>query len=343
VLGNYDIAYNTAAFTINKANPPITAWPTASAITYGQTLAFSTLSGGTTTVIGSFGFTTPGTAPNAGTASQDVTFTSTDTNYHNNAGTASVTVNKANQITLITVAPINLVYGSTAMLSTTGGSGTGAVTFSGGISTGCSVTGSSLSVTNAGGTCSVTATKAADANYNLTTSSSVSVTLTKAAASVRIASDNNPLAFSNSVTFTANVSSITGTPTGSVTFKDSTTVLGIGSLVNGSATYSTDALAIGSHSITAEYGGDTNFASSTSAIIVQTVMLYGDLNGDGAVDIADALKTLRISAGLDVPSASDYSNGDVAPLANSQRYPDGKIDIDDVVAILRKAVGLPSW
>ena len=46
------------------------------------------------------------------------------------------------------------------------GSGTGAVTYSTGASTGCAVSGSILSVTNASGTCSVTATKAADANWD---------------------------------------------------------------------------------------------------------------------------------------------------------------------------------
>jgi hypothetical protein len=39
----------------------------------------------------------------------------------------------------------------------------------------------------------------------------------------------------------------------------------------------------------------------------------------------------------------DLEHGDVAPLVNGQRKPDGKIDLSDVVAILRKAVGLPSW
>ena len=57
----------------------MTAWPTASSITYGQTLASSTLTGGASIPAGSFAFTTPTTAPGAGTASQSVTFTPTDT------------------------------------------------------------------------------------------------------------------------------------------------------------------------------------------------------------------------------------------------------------------------
>ena len=84
------------SLTIAKANPNVTVWPTASAITYGQTLAASTLSGGSATPVGSFAFTTPSTAPKAGTALQSVTYTPTDTaDYNTASSTVSVTVNKA--------------------------------------------------------------------------------------------------------------------------------------------------------------------------------------------------------------------------------------------------------
>jgi hypothetical protein len=82
--------------TVNKANPSVTVWPMASAITYGQTLASSTLSGGTVTPPGTFAFTSPSTTPSAGTAPQSVTYTPTDTaDYNIVAGTVNVTVNKA--------------------------------------------------------------------------------------------------------------------------------------------------------------------------------------------------------------------------------------------------------
>ena len=69
----------------------------------------------------------------------------------------------------------------------------------------------------------------------------------------------------------------------------------------------------------------------------------GDFNGDGVVDMVDALKALRITAGLDVPTGQDSAHGDVAPLVNGRPQPDGKVDMGDVVVILRKAAGLPSW
>ena len=74
-----------------------------------------------------------------------------------------------------------------------------------------------------------------------------------------------------------------------------------------------------------------------------TVAASGDMNNDGNVDIADALYALRISAGLVSPTLNDLSRGDVAPLVNGIPQPDGKIDISDVVVIMRKAVGLTTW
>jgi hypothetical protein len=68
----------------------------------------------------------------------------------------------------------------------------------------------------------------------------------------------------------------------------------------------------------------------------------GDFNGNG-VEMTDALKALRIVAGLDTPTASELAHLDVAPLLNGTRQPDGNISSADVVAILRKVALLPSW
>jgi hypothetical protein len=83
----------------NKGTPIITLPPTASAITFGKTLAGSNLTGGSaslngTVVDGRFEFTTPSTAPSVGTTSQGVTFIPFDTDNYNTASTlVSVTVN----------------------------------------------------------------------------------------------------------------------------------------------------------------------------------------------------------------------------------------------------------
>jgi hypothetical protein len=96
---NYTSVTGTVSVTVAKATPSITTGPTASSIVYGQTLASSTLSGGVASVAGTFAFTTPSTAPNAGTASQGYTFTPTDTtNYAIVMGTVSVRVTNTTKI-----------------------------------------------------------------------------------------------------------------------------------------------------------------------------------------------------------------------------------------------------
>ena len=85
-------------------------------------------------------------------------------------------VNAASQAA-ITVTPVAGLVGTSLTLVANGGSGTGAVTFTAvnGTATGCAVTGASLKVTT-GGTCVVTATKAADANYLVANSAATTVT-----------------------------------------------------------------------------------------------------------------------------------------------------------------------
>jgi hypothetical protein len=62
------------------------------------------------------------------------------------------------------------------------------------------------------------------------------------------------------------------TPSGTVTFYDGATVIGTGTLDgSGNATMSISSLVVGSHSISVQYGGDSNFNAATSAAITQTV------------------------------------------------------------------------
>jgi hypothetical protein len=92
--GNWNMAAALPqVLAIKKADPDVTAWPMASSITEGQTLASSTLTGGLAVPAGTFAFTTPSMTPNAGTAAQSVTFTPTDTtNYNPVVGSVNVTV-----------------------------------------------------------------------------------------------------------------------------------------------------------------------------------------------------------------------------------------------------------
>lgn len=96
----------------NQVAPSITAWPTASAIVYGQALTSSSLTGGTASVAGTFSWTTPATVPAAGTQSESVTFTPSDTNDYTTAtGSVTLTVNQATP-TITWSAPAAIAYGT---------------------------------------------------------------------------------------------------------------------------------------------------------------------------------------------------------------------------------------
>jgi hypothetical protein len=75
----------------------------------------------------------------------------------------------------------------------------------------------------------------------------------------------------------------------------------------------------------------------------------GDVNGDGNVDISDALLTLKYAVGLIQHTPENIAlylaTADVAPLDPVTRKPmgDGQIDISDALLILKKAVNLVTW
>lgn len=92
--------------------------------------------------------------------------------------------------------------------------------------------------------------------------------------SVVLTSSANPAILAQPVSFTATVSSSSGTPTGSIAFYDGATEIGSGNLASGMASYSTSSLSPGAHSITALYSGDLNFAPAVSAALGQTVVPF---------------------------------------------------------------------
>src|SRR5882762_3035096 len=120
---------------------------------------------------------------------------------------------------------------------------------------------------------SITAVYSGDATFAGGTSPALMQTVNKAASSTSVpASSNNPSIFGSAVSFTATVTtSATSIPTGTVTFQDGAATLGPGMLSGGNATLTTSGLGAGVHSITAIYGGDASFASSTSPVLTQTV------------------------------------------------------------------------
>jgi hypothetical protein len=123
------------------------------------------------------------------------------------------------------------------------------------------------------GSHSITAVYAGDTNFTGSTSPGIIQVVNQGTPTVGLASSANPSLQGNSVTFTATVQSLGGvTPTGSVTFLDGASNLGSGPLDGGGvATFSTAALALGSHPMSASYGGDSNFLGNTSGVLAQVV------------------------------------------------------------------------
>jgi hypothetical protein len=102
-------------------------------------------------------------------------------------------------------------------------------------------------------------------------STTLTQNVTSTTAITTLASTPNPSTFGQPVTFAATVKGNGGTPTGTVTFTDGATTLGTASLDNsGQAMFITSRLTVGSHTITANHGGDPNFLGSRS-MLTQTV------------------------------------------------------------------------
>ncbi len=205
-----------------------------------------------------------------------------DTNFNGStSGILSHLVNKANQ-TITFGALADKTYGDAAFtVAATASSGL-TVSFSSLTGSVCSVAGTTVTMLS-GGTCTIRASQPGDTNYNAAPDVDQSFTVNQAPTMTAVVSSANPSVFGSSVTFTATVSQTQGaaTPTGSVTFFDGATPLGSAPL-NGSAQamFATSSLAGGNHSITAVYGGDVNYAGSTSGVLTQNVDIAPTANAD---------------------------------------------------------------
>jgi trimeric autotransporter adhesin len=187
---------------------------------------------------------------------------------------------RATTTTTLTLSASQVAVGAsvtlTARVTSTpgGGTPTGTMTFNNGSvvlgTAPLDMSGVGAFATNAlaQGTYSLTASYGGGTTFSSSTSSAVTLTVRPAVITTLTVSATQVNAGA-SVTFTAKVgpSSGSGTPTGTVTFNNGSTVLNTATLNNtGMATFTTSSLATGSDSITAVYSGDANFGSSTSSV-----------------------------------------------------------------------------
>jgi|GEM_PF-797410 parallel beta-helix repeat (two copies) len=118
---------------------------------------------------------------------------------------------------------------------------------------------------------SITAVFSGSASYLASTSAPLTETVSAAVTTTTLTSSPNPSSWGGGVTLAATVSSVAGTPTGTVSFTDGATALGTATLTSGQATITAPALAVGTHPITATYSGGASYLASVSAPVSHVV------------------------------------------------------------------------
>jgi hypothetical protein len=177
---------------------------------------------------------------------QSVTFVATVTNISSTSGTPTGTITFTDGTTVVVTQPLTSISNTAAAAS---------------FST------STLSV----GTHPITATYNPTGGFSASTASLTEI-INGLASATTLTAAPNPALFGQTVTLTAAVTGIPATPTGSLTFYNGPTALAIVSLdASGHAAFTTSSLAVGTHTLTAVYAGNTIYSTSTSLPFSETI------------------------------------------------------------------------
>ncbi len=208
-----------------------------------------------------------------GTCSISSTVTSGAT-YASATTSASVTLNKATQTTLnlssLGTSSKTYPFSQALSASTTGGSGSGSVTYAvtSGTASGCALSNTTSTATisaTSSGTCLVTATKAGGSNYNDATSSASTFTFNKATQSAlsisSLGTSSKSYPYSQALSATTSGGSSSGSVTYAVANGTSTDCALSSTAANATITAST----IGTCLITATMAGGTNYNDVSSS------------------------------------------------------------------------------
>lgn len=118
---------------------------------------------------------------------------------------------------------------------------------------------------------SLTASYAGNGTFASSISAPLSQTVKKAVPSVTLLSTPNPSKPKQQVTFSVVVSGKAGVPTGSVTLKQGTKILGTATLANGDASFVVAFSTAGTYTIVAHYSGDQKYSARNSIGLSQVV------------------------------------------------------------------------
>ncbi len=276
----------------------------------------------------------------AGTHSVYAEFRPTGVNKESHSATYTITVSKADTTTTITVSDAGVSYGESTTLtasvaradsSITGGDDpSGSVTFydaSGEIGT-ASLSSGTASLSTSSLTKGIHSVYAVynedggDSNYNDSTSSSTSITVSQAATSMTLSAASSTTTYGTTASITATVSASGGsslTPSGSVSFRDdvSGSIIDLVTLSSGQATLNWAWLSVGTHNITATFiDADSNFGISTQSITVTVTLSDASITASASPSTIDYGESTTVTAnvatvtGLSAPTGSiTFSEG----------------------------------
>jgi hypothetical protein len=165
----------------------------------------------------------------------------------------------------------------------------------------------------------ITASYAGDSSYSSSISSVLVQVISKIPTVITITESTPAQLIQTGITFTANVTASSPNATGTVTFMDGTTILGIATLssnggvavslsTNANAALITSSLAMGSHQIIAVYSGDSSFASSTSTPAKDVVEDFTNTNSGPASQNVFPGSTTSYNFSLAPVSAATFLN-----------------------------------
>jgi N-acetylneuraminic acid mutarotase len=274
-----------ATYTVTQASAPTVALATsASTIPYQASITFTaTVAGSGATPTGTVAFLDGATqlgasalsaagaatltvnALSVGTHSIQASYAG-DSDFSAATSTAvSITVNPAAQTIAFVPLAAAVTYGAGPLALKASASSGLAVVFT---ATGLAIVSSGNLAFTGTGTVVVTASQSGNGNYAAAAPVSQTVTVNKATPSVALTASANSAAAGSTVTLTATVTGSGAVPGGTLTFYSGATALGTATLNgSGAASYTTAKLAAGKNSITANYGGDGNYAAATSPAI----------------------------------------------------------------------------
>jgi hypothetical protein len=278
----YQLLGSVDAFSLSWATAPSALSPAMTVPSYA-TCSFATgLPRGQQCYVPiTFAPTTPGVVSSMNIQfPSDATYTSVMTIVGTAKGTAAST---ASNLAVSVTSPSGSIYPteSITLMATVASAATGTVTL---MVDGINIEASELASGSvsfkllsglAAGSHTIGVTYAGDATYApVTTPVTTTVTVVKIPSTAALVANGNQANVGQAIILTGTVATASGyaEPSGTMTFYDGSTAIGTATVTNGVGSLTVSSLAVGTHTVTSTYNGDSLYASVTSANSVQIVV-----------------------------------------------------------------------